>query len=503
MKKIVFMMITAVLLQACDDDFLTTNPTDTFTEETFWKTETHALAGINGTYAQLQVSNLYGSINVLLLEAISPNGYNYSNSAGVNFIAEGVHDASNSASINNRWNASYKGIGRANTVVGHIDAIKMDEGLKSRIKGEAKFLRALFYANLVNFYGGVPLILDVPNIDQGSLPRSSREEVVNQIVKDLNEASEVLPLRYTNTDIGRATKGAALALQARVLAYESRWGEAAAAAKQVIDLNVYSLFPDYRELFYLENEGNEEVIFDVQLKFPEFGSNFDIYLDRYNSLAPLQDLVDSYQMIDGKSISESTLYNADNPYENRDPRLQKTVIVPGSNFKGKIVKDDAYPFTGYGQKKYSVYKDNEVPAKVVNTGDSELNYIILRYADVLLLYAEAQNEASGPDKSVYEAINKVRARAGMPAIPEGLTQNEMREAIRLERRIELAGEGLYYDDIRRWKTAETVMNTEIVDRKGHVIGVRTFNPSRDYLWPIPSVALQENPNLEQNPGYNK
>ena len=227
--------------------------------------------------------------------------------------------------------------------------------------------------------------------------------------------------------------------------------------KQVIDMDKYSLFPDYRGLFMLENEGNSEVIFDVQYIVPEYPTSWDIIIELQLNVAPTLDLVNSYFMKDGKSIQESDLYDPAQPYENRDPRLLQTVVIPGYMYRGSIVSESKYFSTGYGFKKYATYKDDVAQPNIIN---SEINFIVLRYADVLLMYAEAQNEAAGSDESVYNAINEIRQRAGMPEIPSGLSKEQMREVIRHERRIELAGEGLYYHDIRRWHTAEVVMNAE-------------------------------------------
>jgi hypothetical protein len=171
-------------------------------------------------------------------------------------------------------------------------------------------------------------------------------------------------------------------------------------------------------------------------------------------------------------------------------------------FNGKVVTPATYNRSGFGFKKYTVYKDStNIPA--IASGNSELNFIVLRYADVLLMYAEAQNEASGPGTEVYTYLNEIRKRAGMPDITPGLSREELRQEIRHERRIELVCEGLYYYDIRRWGIAQDVMNGPIFNEAGVQIDMRVFQNPRDYLWPVPSVAIELNPNLlPQNPGYN-
>ena len=499
MKKVLYtgvaLMLTC-LFTSCGESFLDTISSDTYNEANWWKTETQAISSLNGCYAVLRNGQIGGTSN-LSTENVPPNSYNMS---GEIALATGNHTPGNVSDFMNKWDANYQGIGRVNTLLDNIDKILMDPELNKRIKAEAYFLRALFYYNLVNYFGGVPLILESPNFEnQGKLPRNTRQEVLSQVITDLDNAISELPVSYTGSDIGRATKGAAMAFKTRVLLYESRWQEAAQSAKAVMDLKKYELFPDYRGLFMLENEGNKEVIFDIQFKVPEYSNSFDNLLEVQMNVAPTLDLVNSYLMSDGKSIAESPLYDPANPYENRDPRLQKTIVIPGYMFRGSIVKASKYFSTGFGFKKYTTYKDDVAQSTIIN---SEINFILLRYADILLMYAEAQNEAAGSDATVYEALHQIRLRAGMPDVPEGLSKEQMREVIRHERRIELAAEGLYYNDIRRWRTAETVMNADVRNSKGEVVQVLTFNAQRDYLWPIHEITRQENPNLEQNPNYN-
>lgn len=311
-----------------------------------------------------------------------------------------------------------------------------------------------------------------------------------------------------------------MAVKARVLLYEAsplfnssndvqKWQAAADAAKAVIDLpgTGYGLYPDYRGLFLPQNENNKEVIFDVQYIFPGLGTSFDLIGKQYNTNAPLLDLAQAYYMNNGLPISDpASGYDPANPYSNRDPRLYGTIFFPGDTLMQVKVTNTRFAVTGYGMKKYTIYDKGPAPAgqSDLKGGQSETNFIILRYADILLMYAEALNEASGPSPEVYDALNAVRQRVKMPAIDPSvtpLTQAELRQIIHHERRIEFAGEGLYYNDIRRWKTAETLLNASIKKYDGSQIEVRTFDPSRDYFWPIPLTETDLNPNLEQNPGY--
>jgi hypothetical protein len=522
MKKI-FLLIAGAgfLAMGCNKSLLDTSPHDRYTEDIFWTTPEAAAAGLAGCYSVLRNDGVYGgkgSNNATALwdETLSPNAYNYSNTLSFNFIASGQQMASTTGIISDRYGDCFSGIGRCNTFLAKVDEVAdMDEALKKRMKGEAKFLRALYYFTLENYYGDVPLILDPPNNEtQGRLPRTPRADVVKQVLVDLDSAAQILPAKYTGNDIGRATKGAAMALKARVLLYEAspllntgndvtKWQAAADAAKAVMGLS-YGLFADYRSLFLQPNENNKEVIFDVQYLFPNQGSSFDLICTQYNTNAPLRDLALAYYMKNGLPITDpASGYDAANPYLNRDPRLYATFTYPGDMYKGAKIDSNRFAITGYGMKKYSIYDSIAPPSDKsdLKGGQSDINFIVLRYGDILLMYAEAQNEAAGPDATVYDALNQLRDRVKMPHIPAGLTKDQMRAEIRHERRIELAGEGLYYNDVRRWKTAETVLNTPIYSWSGKYLEKRAFNPQRDYWWPIPQNERDLNPELTQNNLY--
>ncbi|MDR2271040.1 MAG: RagB/SusD family nutrient uptake outer membrane protein [Sphingobacterium sp.] len=487
-------------LSACDNN-LDINPADQYSEATYWKNSDEAMAGLTGCYRVLQEGA--GSNWFYETDMISPNGYAYNEANGTDAIARGVHNALTPLVVN-RWQVGYKGIGRSNTFLDKVQAVEMDENLKKRAIGEAKFLRALNYFYLIDVFGGVPLILEQPNLEKhASLPRNSKAEVVEQILKDLAEAAESLPVKYSGADLGRATKGAALTLRARVLLYNERWAEAYADAQKVMDLNTYKLFDSYRDLFLLENELSSEVVFDVEYRLPRFFISFDYVSFQLNRPAPTKDLVDAYLMDDGKSWDQSGQYDPTRPYEHRDPRLLQSINCIGYRFNGQITQASQVVNTGFGLKKYTSYKDDATIPLIGNNG-SELNPILMRYAEVLLTYAEARNEASGPDSKVYDALNQVRQRksVNMPKVEEGLNKEEMRNVIRRERRVELAFEGIYYSDIRRWKIADVVNNLPVRNYKGDVVRNRAFDKNRDYLWPIPADQVQLNPALEQNPNWH-
>ncbi len=504
MKRTIFIFISFLgffLSESCSKDLLDLEPADQSSVETFWTSEDNAASALTGCYETL-IGPYRGEGSWLLkLEDITPNSFEIDDGSGASSIARGDNNPTLPL-INSRYEISYEGIGRTNTFLANIDAVPMNEDLKSRFKAEARFLRAFYYHNLVEYYGGVPLILDSPNNNtQGQLPRNTKAEVLELIYADLDATAAVLPVSYSSPDIGRATKGAVLALKARSALYNGNWSEALSAAQKVIDLNVYSLFPDYRGLFLLENERNDEVIFDVQFQFPEITNNYHELFQQGNVF---KDLVDAYLVTDGQTIAESGLYDPENPFANRDPRLSQTLITIGSEFNGELVTGDELfaDLTGYAFKKYTYFLDDQIRS-APQPGQSEINPILFRYAEILLTVAEAENELNGPTAKAYDAINEVRRRESvdMPDVSPGLSKEEFREVVRLERRIEFAGEGLYYQDIIRWRTAEIVMNEDGLDKDGNVIESRNFNPEKNYLWPLPDRDILLNPNLEQNPGY--
>ncbi|MBO9594755.1 MAG: RagB/SusD family nutrient uptake outer membrane protein [Niabella sp.] len=500
-RNIITITVLSGLLMGCSHD-LVIDPADQYSETTYWKNGDEAMAALTGCYRVLQDGA--GSNWFYETDMITPNGYAYNEANGTDAIARGVHNPL-TVLVLNRWEVAYRCIGRTNTFLDKIVNVEMNEQLKTRAMGEAQFLRALHYFYLVDCFGGVPLVLSTPDpATQSQLPRNSKDEVVNQILLDLAQAAERLPVSYTSGgDAGRATRGAALALRARVLLYNGRWEEAAAEAKKVMDLNAYKLFGNYRNLFLPENERNSEVIFNVEYLLPRFSNSFDYVSFQLNRPAPAKDLVDSYLMTDGKTTAESNLYDPAKPYEKRDPRLLQTINCIGYKFNGQVTQPANVVNTGFGLKKYTSYKD-DTAIPLIGINGSETNPILIRYAEVLLTYAEAQNEAKGPDLSVYDAINQLRARTSvnMPPVTPGLSKEQLREVIRRERRVELAFEGIYYSDIRRWKTAEIVNNLPVLNYKGETVSKRTFDKNRDYLWPIPSDQTQINPNLEQNPNWH-
>lgn len=474
-----------------------------YDDKEFWETKADFDAALTGCYNALYEKYLFGGdATPLFFETITPNAFNYNNSHGFGVIAEGTYTSSNSSVINGRWKACYGLIGRCNTLIDKIKPFQMEPGEKQRMVAEALFLRAMGYFFLTWHYGDVPLILEMPDEEKhGKLPRTDKLLIVKQVMADLDSAAVYLPVHYQATGTGRATWGAATALKCRVCLYNQCWKEAEEAAGEIIESGIYDLFPDYRSLFLAENENNREVIFDIRFTQGDVCHSADVILQLHNTSAPLLDLIKAYQMTDGSEYLDRQPL-----YKHRDPRFYATIVYPGALFLGKTVENNTFMITGYCFKKYTRYDKEDQPV-VSLFGHSDINYIYMRYADILLSYAEARNERlMKPDKAVCDALNQVRSRQGvdMPAyrLENAATQDEMRKRIRLERRVEFAGEGLYYFDIIRWRTAENLMNCEVLRYDGVKIMRRYFNPAKNYLWPVPDLQIRANPNLlPNNPGY--
>jgi hypothetical protein len=535
MKK--HFLLTGLLLlslSGCRDNFLDTVPFNQVDEGGFWKTATDATQGVNAIYNALQSNESFGMF--MFNDVISPLATNAgygNNSPSYNFVNPNANSQNQMAA--ERWRGYYRGIYRANLALEKIPDIAIPEATKQRLLGEAKFLRALNYFYLVNFFGDVPLITTVLTLDEAENPQVARAPVAQvraQLYKDLDEAYAALPSTYAAGDRGRATKWAAASLKGRALLYENKFAEAATTLRDVITNSPHQLYQvgpqAYFDLFDYRFEGNTEVIFDVQYsnvigtglgnQFEKYTGNREATASGWSWLHPTLNLVDLYQMKDGKSFRDSPLFNPAQPYANRDPRMDFTIIRPGAVFKEKIfslqTNNTSAAYIRYDQRT-NPRRSGFITRKALcedNSGanlDGPTNLILIRFADVLLMYAEAQNEVSGPDASVYSAINRVRQRAsvGMPVIEPGLAQATMRETIRRERAVELALEGHYHFDMKRWdlltktdlKVSRPNSDTDYVNRTV-VQSDRVFSPHYVRL-PIPQAERDKNPLLTQNPGY--
>ncbi len=520
-----------LLLGSCQS--LDLIPENTFTDASYWTSTDKALTFLNTAYSQLYSANAF-----FYNEALSDNAW--ARDQDIIAIATGTYDPSQGR-IQGEWDGRYAGIKTCNLFLANVDRVgDMDEALRERTKAEARFIRAWQHFQLMTWFGDVPLLRSDPTIEEAqTLSRTPRGEVLAFIRSELTDIIDILPTReeYGEEDRGRITRGAAMAVLARVDLYEGDWGSVATLTERIMDGEAggYSLFPDYAALFLPENEYSAEDILSLQY-VPEFrmwGEYFDIAPlsagARLNALAPSQELVDSYRMRNGATIEAADSgYDENDPYTDRDPRLTATVVYhnyewedlrgshiiyiePGSDPDEPI--DEYAPGssttpTGYYTRKYFDPTHQTALA-------SGLNLMLVRYADVLLMHAEAKMELGELDAAVWNrTIRPLRERAGFtdPAALEfpGSDQAGLRQEVRNERRVELAMEGLRIFDIRRWRIAEEVLNGWLSGARygpsgtddGYLrVQLRTFDPAKHYLWPIPRDERLINENLTQNPGW--
>lgn len=512
--KLKYHLLSVLLLAgtACNDGFLDRIPKDELSDESFWQVEEDAVKYSTGIYRYLpQTEN-----HTIMTDCYTDNAVPVHVGAEQGQLSAGTATASN-PHFKQLWQDQYDGIRRCNIFLANIDKVDMNEGKKTVLIGEVEFLRAFMYATLVKYFGGVPILEHALALNEPIPARNTEEEVYAFIVRETEKAAAKLPLKRTETsEIGRATKGAALSLKAIMSLYFKKYDVAAQTAQEVMNLHVYDLFDHYGNLFQPDFENNAEVIFDRQYVEKATSSKLGSLIDQYFSplmmsgweaLSPTQDLIDAYPCTDGKPITESPRYDPAKPFENRDPRLKFSILWDGEELAGKTydsekMGDGNSTRTGYTMRKYINPK---------NDGNNEYgwtNFIYIRYAEILLTYAEAKNELSGPDQSVYDAVNQVRQRPSveLPPLPAGLDKDRMRDAIRLERRLEFTFEGIRLFDTRRWRTTEEAVKKpvygKLVDGRHIFVEQRNFNPERDYLWAIPLTEIDlSKGSLVQNPNY--
>ncbi|WPU93169.1 RagB/SusD family nutrient uptake outer membrane protein [Mucilaginibacter sabulilitoris] len=450
------------------------------------------------------------------------------------------------------WGRSYRSIRECNYALSILPNMPLSPAHKTRIEGELKFIRAFRYQDLIRNYGGIVLMSDkvtnlTDNLQDASLfKRVSIKESIDYAVAQLDDAASKLPV---NNDgawlLGRATKGAALALKSRLLLYAASplynagtWASAVTAAQAVISLNKYGIYTGGYNNLFLINETNETIFARLYTKNAnhthlEIANGPNGY-GGWAGNTPLQNLVDDYEMDNGKSITDPTSgYDANNPYVHRDPRFSATVLYNGATYRGQTIetfipggkdsKDGPDNWnttkTGYYLKKFM---NDAYPLQNPWGNAGFQPWIYFRYAEILLNFAEAANEAYGPDAvpagstlSARTAINQIRSRPGinMPDLPSGLSQSQMRDAVRYERRVELAFEEHRFYDVRRWKIAEVTENKPaggIIITKSNGSFIYTPKVALDgrafatkhYWLPIPRAEIQASGGqLQQNTGY--
>lgn len=583
-KKFYGLALIAVLLSAlagCKKDLLSVTPKNQLSDATVFGTESNADIFLNNVYTDLPHLNN----ETELLDQFSDNSYVgaewfdarqmiYTGAIAPNNMPVGPWGMwrwARGTNSNNDGAGNYEFIRACNLFIQKVTASNFSADFKKQKLAEARFLRAFFYQYLYIAYGGVPIITDVlNNTTQGDeiyRPRNTSAETVKFITDELTAAAADLPL--TTSEYGRATKGAALTLKAWVQLYDAsplhnsgtadavgdagKWAQAAATYKQVIDLGVYSLLNDFGAVWLPASNNSPESIFAMQMTGAQNGGGRreGLYgpvvvhgaVETWGNFEPTQELVDEFSMDNGKAINEpGSGYNPQNPYVKREKRFYQSIVYDGAPWQG----DTIYTRAGIGSP--NEIDLNSTRGDISNTGyyarktlDESIkgndnlncscgleNYMFFRYAEVLLGYAEAQNEAVGPDASVLDAVNKVRTRGGnLPTVQAtygNVSQQQMRQIIHRERRVEFAFEDKRWWDVLRWKIASKVLNGPthgmLITKKN---GVWNYDPTavvvtkqwndKMYFMPVPQVAIDKNPKMKaqnggpdnwvngQNPGY--
>ncbi|GAB3554666.1 RagB/SusD family nutrient uptake outer membrane protein [Spirosoma fluminis] len=463
MKKIAIGILSTLLISASScSNFLNEEVRAAYSEDTFYKTQAQALQGLNAAYQTLTFSSDNNRLWVFgdVASDDAAKGGDPGDQADIGLVDDFSVFPSNGP-VESEWALLYEGISRCNRVIQQVPTISMADALKARIVAEARFLRALNYFYLVNIYGPVPVLLEPKNADQLQIAQSPVAEVYTTVIEaDLQEAIKSLPAAYTGADVGRATKGAAQALLAKAYLFEGKWQQAADAAGEVISSGQYSLLPVYAQNFSQEFKNSAESVFAVQHltgQVPFTGNRLNQWFAPRNSEngyffnVPTQNFVDAFEKTSAGVV---------------DPRLDYTVARAGQPWIDGTPYDPAWSPTGYLNKKH-VQPVTEVPKST--KGDGNLNYVTIRYAEVLLIQAEALNEL-GQSAQALAPLNLVRKRAresylndpalsnaATPTVPAGLlpditntNQSSLREIIRHERRVELGFEFHRYFDIMRY-----------------------------------------------------
>ena len=482
--------LAAVALAGCADLDLT-NPNQPSTD-TFWQSAGDATAGINAVYNGLQNNGTYGRWIVFVTDLRSDIGRVQSPWTDLSNFTKFTFTSTDFEVNREVWQHHYQAIFRANQVIDRVAEIQgMDGTLRARIVGEAKFIRALLYFNLVNLYGGgIPLITAVPAATDRAAA-STAAAVYAQIEKDLTEAAQALPASYTGADVGRATSGAAQALLGKARLQQRKWAEASQALQPIIASNRYRLIANYADNFTVSNENNTESVFEVQFGDRAFLSQGMRGLNIAKMVGPC-----GPGFCDGRptrwyfdQFRASLQTNGE-----VDPRLEATIFY---NRPGMMVYNRSFQ-DRYGNDPnlrdevfFKKYGDYYLPGQDQDW-DSGINFRVIRYSDVLLMQAEALNE-QGQTAAAYPLVNQVRQRVNLPPLATGLSQAQMRDAILRERMLEFGLEGQRLFDLAR----HSQLNAALVSRDPEFT---TFAAGRDLL-PIPQTELNLNPNVKQNAGY--
>ncbi|WP_296123736.1 RagB/SusD family nutrient uptake outer membrane protein [uncultured Bacteroides sp.] len=535
-KYIILLLFSLIALMGCDDK-INLKPEDTISKENFFNTTGDFNQAITGLYSLLRPTDtdaINGAYFGNLYWEVCADVCMWKNSWTTPWfdISRGEMKAV-TGGINVAYKSLYNTIFWANTIIQQMDekAENFEPEFVAYVKGQAHFVRGICYLRLTSLWGNVPLIDKTYTPAEAKRPRASVTEIMeNVIVPDLEIAADNLETTPYGSRTGLATKQSAIGMLVRAYLYVKDYENTIRSAQELMDLaktvDNIKFLDDYKSIFSNDNEDNEEILFCLKYLAGGFeqGSTFNTTFGSklpglpsgsmngtWETVSVLPEFIDSYPLIDGKTVAQgSTAIDPDpkKKWANRGPRFESTFYIGNytvldngllydstfvANISAKCKED--YPLSinkGY------MNEDN----KISYTNEDESDFIILRYTDVLMMYAEAKTMLNQIDDSVYEILDKVRDRAGIARVRRGQSQQEMMQTIMDERKWEFAFEGLRYFDIRRWGIAEQVINSITSDEKYDFGSHKVFIAPANYLWPIPQTAIDANPNLlPNNEGY--
>ncbi|MEO3408090.1 RagB/SusD family nutrient uptake outer membrane protein [Mucilaginibacter sp. CAU 1740] len=512
-KALFTLLLVAAFAMGCKKGDLTTVNPNAQTTQTFWQNASDAVKGINAVYGSLIIDGSYMRFSPIVENTRGDDATSYSPWDQIYNMGK-FNMQSTGDGVLFSWTAYYQGILRANEVLKYVPDINMDAELKKRVLGQAYFLRGLYYFHLADFYKNVPMPLVPAGSSADYFQKQQPQDVIwAQVISDFKAAEGMLPVTYTGLSpygqTGRATKGAAAAFLGKTYLFTKKYAEAAAEFKSVIDMGIYSLVPNYYDNFFANNENNAESIFEVQFSRDAGGTDlgwggdpssgwgrtssraitFGAASFGFTDVQPTPALYNEY--LQEKTTTGGT-----------DPRLDVTIYY---NKPGEKLYNQDFATRYAGSSSLNAlfchkYENGDSGQADEYDWRSGINERLMRYSDVLLMYAECLNEL-GQTSDAYPFIQQVRSRVGLPnlaTVKPGMTQADMREQIGHERFLEFSLEGHRFDDIRRWGWLQDA--TKLAWLKARDPEFNTYTPGKEYL-PIPLTEVQTNVGLVQNTGY--
>ncbi len=515
-KIIVFTLAGVAAIAGCTKKLELVNPNGP-TVTSFWKTSDDAVQGVNAAYGSLLVDGTYMRFTPALLDVRGDDVRSNSPWTALSNIGKFALGTADGSGYGWTFANLYEGVSRANQVLDNVPAIAMDANLKNRVLGEAYFLRGLYFFHLVNFFGSVPLPLHSAQSASGFfVAQSSEADGWKQVMSDLKTAVNMLPASYASADLGRATKGAALAYLGKAYLFNHDFTDAAVQFKAVIDLGVYALVANYKDNFTDANENNKESIFEVQFSRQAGGTDLGWQgipstgwgktSARAITFAPRSfgwtDVQPTRSVFDEFHLEKTTAGKT-------DPRLFSTIFY-NDTIDTHLASTPMYQTTFQARFGANPADFNDLFCRKYENGDgafadefdwrSGINERIMRYADVLLMYAECLNE-NNQTAQAYPYIQMVRSRASLPdlaTVKPGMTQAQMRDQLAHERLLEFCLEGHRFDDIRRWGWLKDA--TKLALLKSRDPEFNSYQTGREY-YPIPQAEIDNNPGIKQNATY--